>query len=361
MIEVHQFIPSFVARDAQGAHVVQVQRVLRGMGIESDIYSGDVDPATSVEARPYRSFARERHSPQTWILYQLSTGSAMAHWVLQRPEPKIVNYHNITPRHLLSRWSPAVGDEVTHGRDQLARLARVTELAIAVSGFNEKELVDAGYRSTAVVPLFVDLGGPERAAAASGERMPARGRGARWLFVGRLIPNKCQHHLIAALAAYRTLYDPGADLVLVGKSTFDSYTRVLHAYASELGLDGAVHFEGSVSPAALAAHYRAADVVVCLSDHEGFCAPLLEAMIHEVPIVAFAAAAVPETVGEAGLLLEAKSPSTVAAAVHRVLTDAPLRRHLVARGRRRAADFAPERTAERLREVIGALVDAGRP
>ena len=358
MIEVHQFIPSFVARDAQGAHVAQVQRVLRGMGYASDIYSGDVDPAAGVEARPYRSFARQRHSPRTWILYQLSTGSAMAHWVLQRPEPKIVNYHNITPRQLLSRWSPAVGDEVTHGRDQLARLARVTELAVAVSSFNEKELVDAGYRSTAVVPLFVDLGGPERPAAA-GEpgRMPGRGPGARWLFVGRLIPNKCQQHLIAALAAYRRLYDPDADLVLVGKSTFDSYTRALRAYTAELGLEGAVHFEGSVSPAALEAHYRSADVVVCLSEHEGFCAPLLEAMMHEVPIVAFAAAAVPETVGSAGLLLESKSPSLVAAAVHRVLRDAPLRRHLVAEGRRRAADFAPERTAARLREVIGALVE----
>lgn len=384
MTAIHQFIPSFQARDAMGAHVVHVQRTLREMGVSSEIYAADIGPDAGATARPYRSYATRRRpegSTDTWLLYQLSTGSAMASWLLEQPEPKIVNYHNITPASLLTPWEPAVGAEVEAGRRQLARLAAVTELGIAVSSYNEKELVAAGYRATAVVPLFVDFGGPERGRHRGGSGSPAglgvpeRGRhggsgppaedhltgtrsrgGARWLFVGRLAPNKCQHDLIKALAAYRRLYDPDAELVLVGKPTFSRYAAAVEKFVAATGLGGAVRVEGSVSPAELAAQYRAADVVVCLSEHEGFCAPILEAMAHGVPVVAYAAAAVPETVADAGLVLPDKASPRVAAAVHRVLTDPVLRQTLVARGRQRARDFAPERTAAVLRQVIGDMV-----
>ena len=97
--------------------------------------------------------------------------------------------------------------------------------------------------------------------------------------------------------------------------------RFIHA----LGLDDAVTLTGGVSPAELAAYYRAADVFVVCSEHEGFCVPLLEAMHHGVPIVAYAATAVPETLGDAGLLLDVKDPCTVAAAVDHVVGDAALR------------------------------------
>lgn len=360
MIEIDQFIPSLVARDAQGAHVTHVRRTLQSMGIVSEIYAMAIDPGIGVDAHPYRSFARVPHQPRTWLMYQLSTGSTIVPWLLARPEPKIVNYHNITPGHLLAPWAPAVGLEVAAGRSQMARLAVVTELAIAVSSYNEKELIEAGYRSTTVVPLFTDLGGAERLghgeAATSGEVRTARG--GRWLFVGRIVPNKCQHDLVAALAVYRRLYDPHADLTLVGKPTLASYDDALRTYTAELGLTSAVHFAGSVSPEILAAHYRAADVVVCLSEHEGFCVPLLEAMLLGIPIVALAAGAIPETLGGSGLVLDDKSPSTVAAAVHRVMSDSLLRDRMVERGRARAAEFSVDRTAERLKEVIGGLVGA---
>src|SRR5207248_3376126 len=171
---------------------------------------------------------------------------------------------------------------------------------------------------------------------------------------GRLAPNKAQHDLIKALAAYRRLYDPRARLHLVGTSSSESYRTALVAYADALDLVDAVEFTGSVSDGELAAHYRAADVFVCVSEHEGFCVPLLEAMHHRLPIVAYAAAAVPETLGDGGLLLNSKDPYTVAAAVQRVVSDADLRAQLVAAGTRRLHDFDLDRSREKLLGAISA-------
>src|SRR5205807_7237378 len=139
---------------------------------------------------------------------------------------------------------------------------------------------------------------------------------------------------VKAFAAYRAMYDPAARLWLVGRSSSDTYVDAVHGFVAALGLEGAVTITGGVAAAELEAHYRAAGVFVCLSDHEGFCTPLIEAMGHDVPVVAFASSAVPETLGTppAGVLLPRKTPPFVAAAVQRVLTDGPLRAALVDAG-----------------------------
>jgi glycosyltransferase involved in cell wall biosynthesis len=119
-----------------------------------------------------------------------------------------------------------------------------------------------------------------------------------------------------------------------------------------LELDDAVTMTGAATPAQLSAYFRNADAFVVTSEHEGFCVPLLEAMHHKIPIVAYAAAAVPETLGDAGLLLSVKDPCTIAAAAHRVITDRDLGRRLTAAGTRRLQDFALTRTGPQFVEAI---------
>jgi glycosyltransferase involved in cell wall biosynthesis len=176
------------------------------------------------------------------------------------------------------------------------------------------------------------------------------------LFVGSLAPHKAPHDLIAMLAAYRALYQSRATLTLVGRSFEDRYTSALEGYIRALGLSDAVTIAGSLSDAELEAHWRAADVFTCASDHEGFCVPLIEAMSHDLPIVAFRAAAVPGTVADAGLLIDDKAPVAFAAAAHRVATDPALRVQLIAAGRSRLADFelpvASDRFVGALRSVL---------
>jgi len=266
----------------------------------------------------------------------------------------VVDYHNLTPLRYFDGWNPVAAWGVAWGRRQLASLAGRAVLGIGDSHYNEAELVAAGYARTTTVPILVPPAWldvePDDAVLS---RLRTSGASTTWLFVGRLAPNKAQHDIVKAFAAYRRFHDPGARLLLVGGTSSDAYELALERFVDRLGLRVAVEITGSVTPESLAAHYAAADVFVVCSEHEGFCVPLLEAWHHELPIVAYDSSAVGETLGGAGLLLPTKDPLTVAAAVARVMGDDSLRKALVAAGRARLAEFSLDTTG-------AALVDALR-
>ncbi len=341
---IHQFLPSLAPRDAIGIHTLTVQAILRGMGLDSDIYADLIHPEVATRARPFRTYQGAKSGEL--LLYQASIGSRVADYLSARSEPKLLNYHNITPASSLARWEPALVDELDQGRRQLGELAPLTVHAVADSTFNQAELIESGYASTSVAPIQLHLDEPEPVSDGKCLARLARakaGGGADLLFVGRVVPNKAQHDLVRALALYRRLYDPKARLHLVGAPTSQAYLHSVRGLAERLGLGDAVDLPGPVSAADLHAYYRSADVFVCLSDHEGFCLPLVEAMQHGLAIVAFAAAAVPETLGDAGVLLAFKDPLTVSVALARVLGDAGLQRSLSAAGARRLDALSPAR------------------
>jgi glycosyltransferase involved in cell wall biosynthesis len=297
------------------------------------------------------------------LLYHSSIGSPVADFVAGRPEPIIVDYHNITPPQFFARWEPHISGHLALGRRQLAKLSARAHLGLGDSAFNARELAELGYERTAVVPILLDIAQlgrtpPDRTLSARLGAAKTRG-GADWLFVGRLTPNKAQHDLVKAFAAYRRFQDPEARLHLVGGTSSHAYATVLRDFVGALGLDGCVELAGAVSEGELSAYYRHSDVFVICSEHEGFCVPLLEAMHHRVPIVAYAQAAVPETLGDAGLLLRTKDACTVATAVARVLTDDGLREAMVDAGTRRLADFALSRSRRALLDAVEPLVAPG--
>jgi glycosyltransferase involved in cell wall biosynthesis len=349
----HQFVPT-LEPGAIGTHLLEVQRLMRDRGVESEVFAQVTRPSMVGRSRHFSEYRRHRDRDAA-IMYHTSIGSVVADFVRDRGETLVVDHHNVTPLKFLGAWEPALVQPVRRGIDQARELGGRASLGLAHSAFSEADLIEAGYSATAVVPILVDLdtfqgeSDPDTAAAL-GEAKAAGG--ANWLFVGRVVPNKCQHDLVKAFAVYRRVYDPKARLHIVGGSSSDTYWRALTDFVTALDLGDAVTLTGSVPQEVLVAHYRAADVFVCLSEHEGFCVPLLESMHHRVPIVAFAAAAVPETLDGAGVVLASKAPATVAAAVQRVLTDDALRSRLVAAGTDRLADFALDRTRARFLDVV---------
>jgi glycosyltransferase involved in cell wall biosynthesis len=352
-VRVDQVIPSLASRDAIGVHTVALTEALRAAGVDSEIFYGNCTPDVASLGRPVVDLGRAGRD--RWLLYQSSIGSPVYDVLAARPEPKLVNYHNITPAELLVDWEPNVGYEVSLGRTQLERLAPDCGLAVADSAFNELELKEAGYTDTAVVPLLIDMTatGADPDPDLAGRLAAAKERGgADLLFVGKVSPHKAPHDLVKMLAVYRRCYDPEARLHLVGSPLGERYGPALAAFVDDLGLTGAVSVTGSVSPSELEAYYRSADVFVCASLHEGFCVPLVEAMGHGVPVVAYAVAAVPETVGDAGLVLDGREPLRMAAAVARVVTDAPLRARLADAAARRVAAFSLERSTERFVSLV---------
>jgi len=170
--------------------------------------------------------------------------------------------------------------------------------------------------------------------------------------VGRIAPNKCQHDIVAAFAVYRKLFDPCATLTLVGGATSPRYLRALEELASELDVAEALELRDTISFPQLLAYFHAADVFVCLSEHEGFCVPILEAMELGIPVVAFSAAAVTDTVADAGILLDNKDPLIVACTVDDLLTAGAARDALIEAGRSRAATFSLDLTSKHFVDTV---------
>jgi glycosyltransferase involved in cell wall biosynthesis len=355
-MRVDQYVTGFAPHDAIGNHTLQVRRALREAGFESEIWAEAIHPPLGREARPYTEDVRG--GTDRLLLYQCSTNSALAPWLAARAEGGerlLCQYHNITPAKYFERWHRGTARAMSQARAELALLAPRVELALPVSCFNQEELLAAGYHRTVVCPLLVDLDeyhGPPDPKTLDHLRRRRDRSGSQWLFVGRFAPNKCQHDVIGAFAAYRRLIDPAARLALVGGATHPRYRWALERLAYQLQLGDSVEFVDGLGSSQLLAYWSVADVFVCLSEHEGFCVPVLEAMELGVPVVAYAAAAVPETLDRAGLLVEDKSPVAVAEAVEKVCRPGARRQQLIAAGRARAASFALPLTSARLVEAL---------
>lgn len=333
--------------DAASNHTLLMQQLLHDMGVESDIYTDETHPSLAGRTKPYRDYAG---GP---VLYQMAIGSPMADLLNARPDALAIDYHNFTPSEFFEAWDPPLVHGTAWGRRQMGMLAHRTSLGLAVSKFNEGELIESGYRNTAVAPLLLDLAMFERELDRTElDRLHAgKGNGHDWLFVGRIVPNKCQHDVVKAFAAWRRGGGEGR-LFLVGGASSNRYETALKRFVDGLGLDGEITMTGPLPSPKLAAHLANADVFVCLSGHEGFCVPIVEAMYRRVPVVAYDAAAVGDTVGSGGIVLPDKDVASVATAVDMITSDPDLRDRLVAAGRRRVGDFALDHTRARRRELV---------
>jgi L-malate glycosyltransferase len=326
---VAQFVPMLHPEDAVGSHALALHRCFERRGVPSAIYVELEDPATAALTRPAARYPAEAR-PGDVLWYQFATASDLAGWLVGQAGPLVVNYHNVTPPDFFAPWDNSLARHQVRAQTELGELARRATLGLAVSAFNRADLDRAGYVRTAVLPPLIAL--PEGAGPG---RRSLPGRGARWLMVGRLAPNKAIEDALSGLLAYRQLADSDATLEVIGRPTVASYARALRAYAAELGLGRAVRFRGAVSDEGLDSAYAAADVLVVTSRHEGFCLPVVEAMARDLPVVAGASGALPEVLGGAGVLVAPGDALALSAAVAALAEEPAGRAQAVAAGRRR--------------------------
>jgi L-malate glycosyltransferase len=286
-----------------------------------------------------------RPAPQDVLLLHYSAFAPGIEPVLALPNPKVLLSHNVTPARWLWEHDPMIAAQCAIGRAQLPGYVERCDLFAADSEYNAQELREAGAREVAVLPVLADparLGPPGDGDA---EGPPSL------LFVGRLMPHKRQDELIRLLALHRAEHAPDARLVLVGEPLNADYGARLRALADRLA-PGAVAFERHLPAAELAARYRSAHAFVCLSEHEGFCIPVLEALHFRLPVVARRRGAVPEVAGDAALWCDDDDLAVVSELVHLSLTDGDLRAELRRRGGARVRALAPERTEAALRTLV---------
>jgi L-malate glycosyltransferase len=304
---------------------------------------GGRDVAALIDPRasgfdPLRALMGSPPAPDDVLLIHYSAYAPRLREVLDLPNRKLLLSHNVTPARWLWDHDAPIALQCELGRRQLPEYAARCDMAAGVSAYNAAEL-----GSDVVIAPIVDLGWLRKSEPEGDPTI---------LCVGRLAPHKRQDEAIRAFALYRRRHAPGARLVLVGEPLNDGYLDALRALGERAGN---VTFEHTLSRAELADRYAAAAAFVCLSEHEGFCIPLLEAFAAQVPVVARPSGGLPETAGDAALLVADRDAGVVAELLHLAVGDDELRAALIARGRSRVEHYAPARAAAELRSAIEAL------
>jgi glycosyltransferase involved in cell wall biosynthesis len=348
VIGTHQLLSSVAPHDASTEQALIWRDLLREWGHDSELVAEHVHPDLIGTVHRLDRGARRLLSRSRFVLHY-TVWSASAEVALAAKRPIGLCYHNITPGDLLRDFNPGLAALCDRGREALPRFRGRVAALIADSSFNAVDLRDAGLGDATVVPLVLNPP-PE---------VPRREPNAEpvVLTVGRIVPNKKIEQVIKAFALYQRRHAPGASLVLVGPyASFENYRRALHALVARIGARR-VWFTGPVSAEALDAWYRRADVYLSLSVHEGFCMPLIEALAHGVPVIANDAAAMPETLGGAGLVLDGGDLPLVAEALHELTSVQSTREALYDAADRRLAELRTEILVPRIRAALSPLLD----
>jgi len=340
---VHQVLATLGYGDAIGHEVLGIQRTLRAAGYPSDIFVETADPRLESLTRDYRELVDASHRDNL-LLHHFSIGSKASRTAYAVPDRMALIYHNITPPEYFVGVHRTLARQCFRGRRELLAYVDRCDLALGDSEFNRQDLEALGFPRTDVLPVVPDFSHLDE----EPQRFVADQFDDDWtnvLFVGRVIANKKIEDLIRNFHAYHTLYNPRSRLLIVGVfSLFERYLAGLNHLVEELGARD-VHFVGHVSNAELVAYYEVADLFLCASEHEGFCVPLVEAFYKQVPVLAYAATAVPATMDGAGVLYEDQDPVYVAGLMDSILSDTPLQDRIVddqleAVRRLRSKDFA---------------------
>ena len=354
---IHQVLPNLGFGDAISNHAIFIRDSLRAKGHTSEIYVRFIDPKVSHECTV---FSPELIPDADAIIYHHSVGTELTPHVIAHRGPKLLIYHNITPADFFEPFSPAFAQILRDGREALHELAPSFPNSAGDSDYNAQELRACGFRDPKVLPIAVE---PAKWAAAPDPNLMESLQDGRTniLFVGRISPNKKQDQLVEAFSYYLRL-DPSARLILVGVAEdHDAYVAHVRSTIQTLELDDAVWMPGTLEDSQLAACYRTADLFWCMSEHEGFCVPLVEAMWFDVPILAYRSSAIPETLSGSGLMLTNKEDvRATAAAAHVLLSDAVLNKCVVRGQRQRRLQYLPCKIepilfdlTERLAKILG--------
>jgi glycosyltransferase involved in cell wall biosynthesis len=341
-----------------GAAAIGFQRALRHLGVSGEVFAGEVAAGFEALVHPVSRLRVERDD---LVLYHHGIASGLVAKLLHLPCRRGVVFHNITPARFYE--GSRLASALAAGRAQLAALAGHVDVSIGVSRFNAAELAASGHGNVHVVPLLVE---PERFSSSEADvrlerRLKALGS-PRILTVSRVVPHKRVEDLLALHAELLRLA-PKAHLVVAGG--FDAGHASFRALRRRADALGQVTFLGRVSHAELVAAYRSADVFVSMSEHEGVGVPLLEAFASDVPVMAFGAAAVPETLGGHGLCFDEKHFAALAEVVMQ-LNDPEVRKPLVEGQRRRLEAFSLPQVASALGAALkltppGRRRSSGRP
>ena len=351
---INQWVPAAHRGDAVGDSARHLRSLLRALGHSSDLYAIDIDAELSEDVRPFDDPEANRGDI---TIFHYAIASPMTNAFGSLSHGRVLQYHNVTPAEYFAPYDMSLFRLAARGREELASLVGCVDLALGASEFNRQELEQLGFTRTGVLPVAVD-----RARVTARVTRPALDAVlddglANFLYVGRLAPNKKIEDHIRLAALYTRYVDTESRFIFVGRrDVVPRYYSMVLALVAHHGLRrDRVIFTGAVPDEELAIYYQRAAVYVSLSEHEGFCVPLLEAMAADVPVMAYAAAAVPDTLGGAGIQFAPKDLELAAELLGELTFNDTLRTQVIAGQRKRLEHFSDDRLRRDLSAMIGSL------
>ncbi len=353
-MRIDQILPAFHRGDAIGDTALHIKKFLKSKGFSSHIYSLTIDDELLDEADFFPNFPKTNSSDI--VIFHFALPSPLTDEIKKMQAKKIMIYHNITPAEFFADYSAEMTRITIEGRKQLSSLAEFIDLSLADSEFNRQELEALGFRNTAVFPLFVDFNRYNKKENPFIKKLFDDER-INILFIGRIVPNKKIEDNIKVLFYYKKYISPLVRLIVVGKTTsLPEYYYSLIRLADEFLLTNEdIVFTGHVLDEELIAYYRIADVFLSLSEHEGFCLPLIESMFFDVPIIAYNCTAVPYTLGNAGILVSTKEVSFLGELIHYLVSNKEFREKIINSQRKRLEEFRKQDLGKTLLEHINRL------
>ena len=358
MQAIHQITAGLLRGDAIGNEAFVLRDLFRSWGCDSRFFSDlrHVNKEVRAEVTDIREAVRLIR-PDDIVLLHLSMGSPVNDAFRELRCRKAILYHNITPPHYFRGILNPVARDLQKGRDQMAALRDSASVVMAVSEFNAGELRAAGYRDVKVLPLVLDLA-PLRGEADRGALRQYSDGKINVLFVGRCVPNKKIEDALQAFYYFQKFVEPNSRFIHAGSYMgLGKYHALLLTVQRDLELEN-VEMPGPVHPSTLNALYRTAHLFLCPSEHEGFCIPLIESMVHDVPVLAYAAAAIPETLDGAGVLFHEKRYDQIGEMMGRLVRDQAFRMAVIRGQRERLARYEKRALGAELRAHLAPLISA---
>ena len=352
-----QVMPSIAYGDAVSNHALLIRKIIKEHDFATKIYASDIDPRM-LDISTLNRLERDLSSKDI-LIFHMAIGSDLTYRIASlKIDKKVIIYHNITPPEYFTRYNPKLVKLVSQGREQLKEISSDFQLALGDSEFNRAELEMIGFQNTGVLPLC--LHGEKYDGAPDRNVLEKYTDGvSNIIFVGRIAPNKKQEDVIKAFYYYKKYYNKSARLIIVGSwNGMERYYHDLQRYVKLLELEDVI-FTGHVSDLELLAYYRIARMFLSMSEHEGFCVPLLECMHFKVPILAYSAAAVPDTLGEAGLIFKEKNYPAIAALMDIVDKHPSMALKLIESQTERLKDFDERSITTKFWQYINSLQGKG--
>ncbi len=351
-MEINQLTSGFSTGDAISNEIFELQKVFRKWGYVSEVYANPQFTSPKVRARcyDYREYEK-KDSADNLMIFHFSVGSHLTDFFQNLRCKKVIIYHNITPPKYYLATDVKTSRQLAQGLKELKEFSNVPDLALADSKFNEQDLISAGYRKIGVLPLLIDFDAfnHEPDQKTMDEYSDSH---TNILFVGRIVPNKKFEDVIKAFYFYQKTQNPLSRLFLVGSyNRLDRYYSYLQRLVREMNAQNVI-FTGHINFSELIAYYRLAHLFICMSEHEGFCIPLLESIHSQIPIIAYGATAVRETLAGSSIIVNEKNFEEIAEMIHLVLTDKNLRENIILRQNERLKDFQRPIIESKLREYL---------